>query len=1105
MIKKLSIALFLFAGISLFAQNDMRNWSTNQQSSKSFIENKGQFPKVNNANVEFAIDDNGTKIYFSSTGITYSFFQNEIKSKKEIERELLSGKSESEREREEHESSVKTDKVNITWENANPSTKIIAAEKSETYFSYAIKTGTEVTNINNINGYKKITYKDLYPNIDVIYTFHPAEGIKYAVILHPGADASQVKMKYSDATKISVSADNNLYIKTIFGNIIDHAPVTFYANDKSSLISSKFIKSGNSISFQLGAYDKNRTVIIDPWTQTPALSNSNGVWECEKDAAGNVYIIGGDMPMKLLKYAPTGGAPIWTYVTPWDTSNSWLGTFVTDLSGNSYVTAGSTAELEKINTSAGMTYHVTGGGLDEYWNIAFNCDQTKLIIGGTRLVGFPTPVGDGMIFEINTVTGNVISTKKVGTCRPGFLGINDIEEVRAITSSYNARYYYMTLDTLGTFDQNFASCASSNNGILFERNHAYAFGYKCEDWRPKGNSGIMAMRANKNFLYTQNGTTVDKRSLMNGAILFSAAIPGGVSTSSLGKNQVGNSGLDIDSCGNVYVGSTNGVIKYDANLSLLSNTAVGFHVYDVSVSYGGNVIVCGATGVSTTVSRTGTVQSLNLSSCDPSVLACCDANFCSVGGPYCTTDPSFTLSPVTAGGTWSGPGVNASGVFNPATAGSGTHTVVYTLPCGSTSTNIVVNACATLNVCISGSTLSVTGGTPAYTWQTQTTSANCSACIIGCTFPANCSVTVTSWTTVATGTSTFTPGSYPVHVFDNAGNSYTITTSGSVPTCSVSCAAPTVSVQSTTSVTCFNGNNGAGTVIAAPSGTYTYTWMNGSLNGASQAGLSAGVYTVTAVNGACSGTVAVTIAQPSAALSASASVTQGITCAGTTTGAASVTISGGTPNYSVIWSNSATGTSISNVGAGVYTYTVTDINSCVTTGSVSLPNPPDILVSANITQTSCIASTGAATINVNGGTPGYTYSWSSGQTTNIVTNLGVGVYTITVTDANNCVASITLNMTCSTGIDQYSALADLMIIYPNPANEMLHVDLLGKLQTTNYEVRILDLLGKEIKSKKSDTNGGSMQLEITDLSVGVYIVSIKTDDVVITKKFIIQR
>jgi hypothetical protein len=294
------------------------------------------------------------------------------------------------------------------------------------------------------------------------------------------------------------------------------------------------------------------------------------VWECEKDDAGNVYIIGGCMPMKLLKYDASGTLQ-WTYITPYDTAGNWLGTFITDNAGNSFVTSGSIAALQKINTSGGLEWSAPAPifNTDEYWNIAFNCDQTKMIIGGTT--GNMTNL-EGAIFDVNTSNGSVNSVKVVGA---GFMFALPpiIEEVRSITSSQNSRYYFLTLDTIGAIDDDFSVCQTSSPTI-FAHNSGYNLAYKCENYRPNnGNSGIMAIRANRDFVYTQNGTEIQKRSLTDGSVITTAAIPGGQSTTSLGRYQVGNSGIDIDECGNVYVGSGDRIVKYDANLTYISEIA----------------------------------------------------------------------------------------------------------------------------------------------------------------------------------------------------------------------------------------------------------------------------------------------------------------------------------------------------------------------------------------------------------------------------------------------------------------------------------------------------------------------------------------------------
>ncbi|MBI4929932.1 MAG: T9SS type A sorting domain-containing protein [Bacteroidetes bacterium] len=807
-------------------------WTAGNESQKRFIENKSQFDgrdQLPGSKILYAVDQNGTQIYFTKEGLTYRFDevspQHSSKERENEKQKVLPlgedlGGAWAEHEKNERKTIHTTDLVHMQWANANQDVEIIAEEKTDDYFSYT-KSNNE--NINYIKGYKKLIYKNLYPNIDVVYEFPKtkvlpnsspdgggqvgaggASGIKYSLILHPGADASQIKMLYSnpslraERSNLIVDAEGNIHIKTLFGDIIDHAPFTFYADNKKEIASSFFLDN-NTVAFSLpdGAHSSpngggqdgaSSTIVIDPWTQTPTLPNSNGVWECERDGAGNVYIIGGDSPMKLLKYN-SAGVVQWTYSTPWDTANAWLGTFATDLAGNSYVTSGSIAAMQKVNTNAGLVWNYTAPAFstDEYWTIAFNCDQTKLIVGGTTGVGIPPPyILNGAIFNIDVNNGNIIGSPKiVGAMfnNPPAIYIN---EVRSITTSPNGKFYYLTLDTIGSIS-NF--CSSS----LFAKSHGYNFNYKCENFRPNnGNGGMSSIKANKNFIYTQNGINVHKRSLATGAIITAAAIPGGVSTSSLGRNIVGNSGIDIDSCGNVYVGSANQVIKYDANLNILSAVATSYAVSDVAVSNSGNVLVCGTTGNSSSTLRTGSIQSINMSACNPiSVSPCCDASVCSAGY-YCINSPADTLTPATSGGTWSGTGITdtVAGVFDPAVAGVGSHTIYYSLSCGKDSITIVVNSCLVLDACqnIDGS-ITMLNGTGPFTWYKDTTYQDCSQCLFPATCQppaANCPLIVNTWISFAMGTTVFPGSNYPILVISSTADSVQIDSLSQLSNCVVS-------------------------------------------------------------------------------------------------------------------------------------------------------------------------------------------------------------------------------------------------------------------------------------------------------------------------------
>jgi hypothetical protein len=202
-------------------------------------------------------------------------------------------------------------------------------------------------------------------------------------------------------------------------------------------------------------------------------------------------------------------------------------------------------------------------------------------------------------------------------------------------------------------------------------------------------------------------------------------------------------------------------------------------------------------------------------------------------------------------------------------------------------------------------------------------------------------------------------------------------------------------------VSCFNGNNGGVTLnVTGGSTPYIYAWSNGA-NSANISGLLAGSYTVTVSDATgCSKTQAFTITQPSQ-LIANVNVTNGV-CGNL--GSATASVTGGTPSYSYLWSNGQTGMSISNLVGGNYALTVTDANNCTAVKSFTITVTPNPTCTVVLTQpiTTLNGSDGKLTVNASAGAAPYTYLWSNGLTTQTITDLGPGSYSVTVTDATNC-------------------------------------------------------------------------------------------------------
>jgi gliding motility-associated-like protein len=172
--------------------------------------------------------------------------------------------------------------------------------------------------------------------------------------------------------------------------------------------------------------------------------------------------------------------------------------------------------------------------------------------------------------------------------------------------------------------------------------------------------------------------------------------------------------------------------------------------------------------------------------------------------------------------------------------------------------------------------------------------------------------------------------------------------------------------------------------------------------------MAAGAYTVTVTDAnGCTAQTSVTITQPQAGLALSTTQVN-VLCFGNSTGSINLTATGGTAPYTYAWSNNTTQEDPSNLAAGAYTVTVTDANGCTATTTVTITQPGSaVSVSATPQNILCLNGTGSVNSTPSGGVAPYTYSWTNNATTQNITNLQAGSYTVTVQDANGCTANAT--------------------------------------------------------------------------------------------------
>ena len=267
-----------------------------------------------------------------------------------------------------------------------------------------------------------------------------------------------------------------------------------------------------------------------------------------------------------------------------------------------------------------------------------------------------------------------------------------------------------------------------------------------------------------------------------------------------------------------------------------------------------------------------------------------------------------------------------------------------------------------------------------------------------------------TWNTGATteDITNLSAGSYTVDIVDNDGctinGAYSLTnfTNGL-----------TISSSAVTDENCSDGIGAIDITTSGGIGTLSYIWSN-NFTAEDLINLSAGTYTVTISDGSVCDYQETFIINNIANGMLGSTVITDETC-GNTNGSIDLTMTGGTAPLTYLWNNGSTSEDITGLSAGTYTVEVTDATSCEYIIDVIVEGTyGNIVLTAAITDEDCGNIDGAIDLTVNGGTAPYTYSWSSGETSEDLSNIQYGNYTVTVTDGNGCSVSATYNV-ASTG------------------------------------------------------------------------------------------
>lgn len=276
----------------------------------------------------------------------------------------------------------------------------------------------------DVNIYNVVTYRNLYPNIDIRY-YSESGALKYDLIVRPGGDPAKIVLRYTGADKLSVR-NNDLIIKTSVEDVKELYPYSYEINNVKGRkkIPCKYLVDGNTVRFELGEYDKNAMLVIDPtlifssFTGSPA--NQYG-FTATPGPDGSLYsggiVFGSGFP-----------------VTP--------GAYQSAYGGGSDNESGTDIGIMKFSPNGSQRVYATyiGGSENDYPHSLFCDPQGNLVVMGRTYSGnypgsFIGAAASGSSANISVTKLNATGTGIIGSLSIGGSGndgvnIKDLQRFR---------------------------------------------------------------------------------------------------------------------------------------------------------------------------------------------------------------------------------------------------------------------------------------------------------------------------------------------------------------------------------------------------------------------------------------------------------------------------------------------------------------------------------------------------------------------------------------------------------------------------------------------------------------------------------------------------
>ena len=286
----------------------------------------------------------------------------------------------------------------------------------------------------NVPTYAKVQYEDVYPGVDLVYYGNQRQ-LEYDLIVAPGSDPEAIHLAFEGADKLQKGVQGHLALHTAAGQVRLQKPLVYQETDgiRQEIPAAYVLNGGRQVGFEVGAYDADKPLIIDPVLSYSTYLGGNGVdrgFAIAVDGAGNAYVTGGanstNFPTLNPFQAVFPGGPVDAFVTKLNAAGSalvystYLGgggddrgfDIAVDSSGNAYVTGQtdsgdfprivpiqvlnrglSDAFVTKLNAAGNDLVYSTylGGSSSDFgFGIAVDASGNAHVTGQTNSTDFPT-------------------------------------------------------------------------------------------------------------------------------------------------------------------------------------------------------------------------------------------------------------------------------------------------------------------------------------------------------------------------------------------------------------------------------------------------------------------------------------------------------------------------------------------------------------------------------------------------------------------------------------------------------------------------------------------------------------------------------------------